>query len=258
MVLLLSESMLCAAPREQSAFAALKLIPASEGRRLARVFAFGAAPYPERWHFLVHAPEAATGLREYVVEGDEVAEPSDVSQYAQSLTKEDVIGRKAVKIDSDRIFETANRYALANGVQVASMNYTLHREGDAGLPVWRVDCLDADGSRAGSLVMTAGRGRVLSHEGFAIEPPSSTREKKVKSNDKEKLETEAQPQVAVNGNAEETGGPEDKPTESAGSSERSNETNSRQTARRPGAGERNAVRSVPRPVRRILRRVLPF
>ena len=39
------------------------------------------------------------------------------------------------------------------------------------MPLWNVTCLDEEGKELGHLVVSAGKGTVVSHEGFAAEPP---------------------------------------------------------------------------------------
>ena len=54
---------------------------------------------------------------------------------------------------------------------VAAMQYELKKEGAAAVPLWNVTCLDEAGKELGHLVVSAGKGTVVSHEGFAAEPP---------------------------------------------------------------------------------------
>jgi len=154
-----------------SALGALKLLPRGEAKRLARIEARDGTPVPERWYFIVHDPKAETGVHEYVVAGGEVVASRDVSQFAESLRAEDVIGSAGLKVNSDRAAQLAQQYALANNMSVATMQYALKKHGAAAAPLWNVTCLDEAGKELGQLVISAGRGTVVSHEGFAAEPP---------------------------------------------------------------------------------------
>lgn len=154
-----------------SALAALRLLPRGEARRLARIEARDGTPAPERWYFIVHDPKAETGVHEYVVAGGEIVASRDVSQFAESLRAEDVFGGDALKINSDRAAKLAQQYAFANNMSVATMQYELKKEGAAAVPLWNVTCLDEAGKQLGHLVVSAGKGTVVSHEGFAAEPP---------------------------------------------------------------------------------------
>ena len=154
-----------------SALGALKVLPRGEAKRLARVEARDGTPVPERWHFIVHDPKAETGVHEYVVAGGEIVASRDISQFVESLRPEDVFGGDALKINSDRAAKLAQQYAFANNMTVAAMQYELKREGAAAVPLWNVTCLDDAGKELGRLVISAGKGTVVSHEGFAAEPP---------------------------------------------------------------------------------------
>ena len=154
-----------------SALGALRLLPRGEAKRLARIEARDGTPVPERWYFIVHDPKAETGVHEYVVAGGEIVASRDVSQFAESLRPEDVFGGDALKINSDRAAKLAQQYAFANNMTVAAMQYELKKEGAAAVPLWHVTCLDDAGKELGHLVLSAGKGTVVSHEGFAAEPP---------------------------------------------------------------------------------------
>ena len=154
-----------------SALAALKLLPRGEAKRLARIEARDGTPVPERWYFIVHDPKSETGVHEYVVAGGEIVASRDVSQFAENLRVEDVVGGEALKVNSDRAAKLAQQYALANDVNVTAMQYELKKDGAAAAPLWRVTCLGEDGKELGRLVISAGKGTVVSHEGFAAEPP---------------------------------------------------------------------------------------
>ena len=154
-----------------SALAALKLLPRGEAKRLARIEARDGTPVPERWYFIVHDPKAESGVHEYVVAGGVIVASRDVSQFAENLRVEDVVGGDALKVNSDRAAKLAQQYALANDVNVTAMQYELKKDGAAAAPLWRVTCLGEDGKELGRLVISAGKGTVVSHEGFAAEPP---------------------------------------------------------------------------------------
>ena len=154
-----------------SALAALKLLPRGEAKRLARIEARDGTPVPERWYFIVHDPKSETGVHEYVVAGGEIVASRDVSQFAESLRVEDVVGGDALKINSDRAAKLAQQYALVNNMTVMSMQYQLKKEGAAAAPLWSVTCLGEDGKELGRLVVSAGKGTVVSHDGFTAEPP---------------------------------------------------------------------------------------
>lgn len=179
------------AAESTTALAALKLLPKAQAKNVARMEAREGTPAPERWHILVHDHEAENGLREYVVAAGEIVASRQVSQFAESLTPEDVIGAEAVKIDSDRAAKLAQQYALANGATVAAIGYELRKDGADAAPLWRVSCFDEAGAELGSISLTAGKGKVVAHDGFPIEPALPRTAKR------EPLKTQSAPQIAT-------------------------------------------------------------
>lgn len=155
-----------------TALQALKLLPKDAWPRLARVAGFEGNPAPERWHLLVHDTREEGGVHEYVVARGEVVASRGVSQFAEELKAEDVIGGDAVKIDSDRAAAIAQQYAQANNLTMATCNFELKKDGDGAVPVWRVSCVDAKGGEVGQIFITATKGTVVRHEGFTVEPPA--------------------------------------------------------------------------------------
>lgn len=153
-----------------SALGAIKLLPKGESKRIARIEAREGTPVPERWHILVHDPKDENGVHEYVVAGGEVVASRNLSQFAESLKADDVFGSSGLKIDSDKVATLAQQYALANSMNIAALNYALKKEGAAASPLWNVSCLDETGREIGRLVVSAGRGNVISHDGFTAEP----------------------------------------------------------------------------------------
>jgi len=159
---------------EPSAFGALKQLPSGESKKVARVEARDVTSRPNRWYILVYDPKDENGLHEYVVaQGVKVAS-RNISQFAETLTPADVIGGESLKCDSDKAIKIAKEYAEANGVSIASMNFELKRDSAGEPPAWNITCLDAEGKEIGHLHLTAAKGAVLSHEGFAAEPPPPT------------------------------------------------------------------------------------
>ena len=154
-----------------SALGALRLLPRGEAKRLALIEAREGTPVPLRWHFIVHDPKAETGVHEYVVAGGEIVASRDVSQFAENVRPEDVVGTDGLKVNSDRAAQIAQQYAFANNMTVATMHYELKKSGAAAAPLWKVTCLDEEGKEMGHLVISAGKGTVVARDGFPAEPP---------------------------------------------------------------------------------------
>ncbi len=157
------------APNTLTALQAVKLLPKDAWSRLARVEAFDGAPIPERWHILVHDTREENGLHEYVIANGEVVASRAVSQFAEDLKAEDIIGNDAVKVDSEHAANLAEAYAEANKKEFATYNYELKKD-EGATPVWKVTCVDAKGEEVGKISISASKGNVVKHEGFAVEP----------------------------------------------------------------------------------------
>jgi len=155
-----------------TALNAIKLLPKGESKRIARIEAREGSPAPERWYILVHNPSEETGLHEYVVAEGKLVASRSLSQFAESLKPEEVIGNEALHFDSDRAGKVARQYALANNVVPATYNYQLRKDEDDGTPVWNITCIDGAGKALGGVVVTADSPKynVLSHSGFTLEP----------------------------------------------------------------------------------------
>jgi hypothetical protein len=158
-----------AAEQKRTAFEAYALVPREVALRLARVAACEGTRQPERWHFIVHEPEAENGLREYVIADGRIAAMNGVSQFAGEVLPEDVLGLKSVLIDSSYVAQVVNRYAAVNRLSIASLNYDLHKE-PTGVAVWKVTCLDSANRPLGWLVIDAVNGKVAEESGFEITP----------------------------------------------------------------------------------------
>ena len=152
------------------ALEAVDQLPRGEYKKIARIEARDGTPVPERWHIIVHDPKDENGVREYVIAGGELVASRAVSQFVETVKPDEVVSSGAVKIDSDQVAKLAQAYAQANNVNIAALNYLLKKEGAEAVPLWNVSCLDETGKEIGKLVISAGKGTVVSHEGFTAEP----------------------------------------------------------------------------------------
>ncbi|MEO6741538.1 MAG: hypothetical protein ABIP20_14925 [Chthoniobacteraceae bacterium] len=154
-----------------SAFDALRLIPKEVAKRLVRIEAREGTPSPERWYLLVYEPAEERGLREYVVADGRLVTSRTLSQFAETMKPEDIVGADAVKVDSTQIAKLAAAFAEANGAKAGMLNYELARDSMWNVPVWKVTVLDAVGDQLGILAVTATKGAVVSADGFEKLPP---------------------------------------------------------------------------------------
>jgi hypothetical protein len=165
--------------RAGTAVDAIHLLPASQAKNLALIEGRDGAPDPERWYLLVLDPAAENGFRQFVVAGGELKGSSAISQFAENLKTQDVVGADAVKVDSDRLTLLARQFALANNATIGRINYEL-KKSDAGA-VWKLSFSDESGASTAELTVSAGKGDVLSHEGFAHVPARSDERKVAKA-----------------------------------------------------------------------------
>jgi len=181
----------------ETALDAIKELPKDEAGRIAKIEARGGTPEPDRWYILTQDPSAESGVHEFVVSNGEIVASRGVSQFADNLKTTDVLGEQPLKVDSDKAANVARAYAEANGAVVTSMNYELKKDGPDAAPAWTVSCLDDKGNRVGTVVVTAGKGNVVSHEGFALEPePEAEAGASPNRKSEPRFETYAKPEVA--------------------------------------------------------------
>jgi hypothetical protein len=157
-----------------TALAALKLLPKDAAKRLVRIEARDGAPWPERWYFLVHDAALPLGLREFAVADGAMKANRSLSQFADMLKAEDVIGADAVKIDSDAVSAIAARYTVANGMRMGALNYELGKYGEGSVPAWRIGVENPAGDPLGILIINARTGSVERHDGFDKKPLEAT------------------------------------------------------------------------------------
>lgn len=156
-----------------SAFTALQLLPPEQARNVAMIAGRDGTPEPDRWHFLVHDPKSESGLREVVVSGGRKTADRTISQFAESLSESDVIGPDALQVDSVQVAQLARDFGFANKAPVSAMHFELRKSGPQAVPLWTVTCLDASGTELGKVIVSAARGTVILHPGFAQAPPSN-------------------------------------------------------------------------------------
>ena len=161
-----------AAPQETdaSALGALKLLPKDTAPRLARIEGREGRPFPERWYILVHDAGQPRGLREFVVSQGKLVTGRTLSQFADSLSAEDVVGASTVKMNSDEAAGVAAQFAMHNAKQLATVNYELVKATAPPVPVWRLTCFGTSGELLGKIVLHASKGTLLSFDGFEKSP----------------------------------------------------------------------------------------
>jgi hypothetical protein len=154
-----------------TALNALRILLPEQARNVALIAAREGTPEPDRWHVIVYDPTSESGLREYVIEGGRRVASRPVSQFVEKLSAGDVVGPDAIKVDSDRVVKAALQFGVVNNKTIAALHFDLRRNPTDGTPVWTVICANLAGAEMGRLLISATRGDVLAHPGFAVEPP---------------------------------------------------------------------------------------
>jgi len=175
----------------ETALDAIRELPKDQALRIARIEARDGTPAPDRWYILTHDPAAESGVHEFVVSKGEVVASRGVSQFAESLTADEILAPSPLNIDSDTAAKLARAYAEANGAAITTINYELKKDAPDAAPAWTISCLDDKGNKVGVLVLTAGSGAILSHTGFAREPdPAATPKSREKTRDEPRAKPE--------------------------------------------------------------------
>jgi hypothetical protein len=186
----------------ESAIDAIKHLPAGEAARIARIEGRDGAPEPERWYILTQDPATDNGVHEFVVANGEIVASRSLSQFADSLKPDDILGAGPLTVDSTQAAKIAQDYAAINGIVISTISYDLRKEGAGAAPLWTISCLDDKGVREGAIIITAGKGSVVSHEGFALVPaPAATPGSVAKTSSQPRFDTYAKPEVATAANS---------------------------------------------------------
>jgi hypothetical protein len=172
----------------ETALSALKVLPKEAAANVVAIHAFEGKPLPERWHIMTYDEAAENGVHEYVVADGEIIASRSVSQFAEELKADDVVGGEAVKFDADKAAKLAEKYTQANKVKAAFYNYELKRDGPRAAPLWHIGCFDENGESLGTVVVSASKGTVVAHDGLPILPGSEKTETKLTSRDVRRAE----------------------------------------------------------------------
>jgi hypothetical protein len=159
-----------AAEPDTTALGALALLPKDAATRVARIEGPDGHPFPDRWYILVHDETAPRGLREFVFAEGKLVTNRSLSQFADSIAPEDVIGAAAIKVNNDKAAGIAAQFAMHNQQQLGGIRYELAKSDAFPVPVWRLDCSDAKGQLLGTIILHATKGSLLNFQGFEKSP----------------------------------------------------------------------------------------
>jgi hypothetical protein len=156
--------------RDPTVLGALSLLPKDAATRVARLEGPDGRPFPERWYVLIHDAAAPRGLREFVFADGKLVTSRALSQFADSISADDVVGAASIKINSDQAAGIAAQFAMHNGKQLGGVRYELAKAETSRSPVWHLSCSDANGQPLGMISLHATKGTLLSFQGFEKSP----------------------------------------------------------------------------------------
>jgi hypothetical protein len=166
-------SLLLAAPafaqENASAYEALRVIGTQLNRQLVdRVVSVNGVdgdPQPRTWKILVADKNAASGVREIVVEDNRVVSQRVPNRSVVGSTREATVDAAKLNLDSTGAYTVAAHTAETSHVTFSLTSYTL-RTDERGNPVWIVTLADRGNRPVGTIHIRASDGRVKRVEGM--------------------------------------------------------------------------------------------
>lgn len=160
---------LALAQENPSAYEALRVIGTQLNRQLVnRVISVNGTdgdPQPRTWKILVEDKNAASGVREIVVQDNRVASQRVPNKSVVGSTEGATINTSKLNLDSTGAYSVASHTAETSHVTFSLTNYTL-RTDDRGNPVWIVTLADRSNRPVGTIHIRASDGRVKRVEGM--------------------------------------------------------------------------------------------
>ncbi|MEP6699347.1 MAG: hypothetical protein ABJB09_06410 [Verrucomicrobiota bacterium] len=152
-----------------SAYEALRVVGTQLGRasmsHVISVSGLDGDPQPQSWKILLADAHGEGGLREFVVEGEQI-----VSQRTPNRSVTDPAGGAAIKtaqlnLDSTGAYAVASHTAETSHIVFTRVSYSL-RPDERGSPSWVVTLTDQSQRPLGSIHIRANDGRVARVEGM--------------------------------------------------------------------------------------------
>lgn len=122
-------------------------------------------PQPRSWKILIEDKNAASGVREYVIENNRIVSQRVPNRSVVGSTQGATIDTAKLNLDSTGAYSVAAHTADTSHVTFAFTNYTL-RTDDRGNPVWIVALADNRNRPVGTIHIRASDGRVKRVEGM--------------------------------------------------------------------------------------------
>lgn len=157
------------AQENPSAYEALRVIGTQLNRqmvnRIISVNGVDGDPQPRTWKILVEDRNANGGVREIVVEENQVVSQRVPNRSVVGSTQGATINTARLNLDSTGAYSVASHTAETSHVTFSSTSYTL-RTDDRGNPIWIVTLADRSNRPVGTIHIRASDGRVTRVEGM--------------------------------------------------------------------------------------------
>ena len=170
--LLLAALLLAGPVRAQenpSAYEALRVIGTQLNRqmvnRIISVNGVDGDPQPRTWKILVADRNANGGVREIVVEENQIVSQRVPNRSVVGSSEGATINTAKLNLDSTGAYSVASHTAHTSHVTFSSTSYTL-RTDDRGNPIWIVTLADRSNRPVGTIHIRANDGRVNRVEGM--------------------------------------------------------------------------------------------
>lgn len=157
------------AQENPSAYEALRVIGTQLNRqmvnRIVSVTGVDGDPQPRTWKILVEDRNANGGVREIVVEDNQIVSQRVPNRSVVGSTQGATINTARLNLDSTGAYSVASHTAETSHVTFSSTSYTL-RTDDRGNPIWIVTLADRSNRPVGTIHIRASDGRVSRVEGM--------------------------------------------------------------------------------------------
>ena len=157
------------AQENPSAYEALRVIGTQLNRqmvnRIISVSGVDGDPQPRTWKILVADRNANGGVREVVVEENQIVSQRVPNRSVVGSSEGATINTAKLNLDSTGAYSVASHTAHTSHVTFSSTSYTL-RTDDRGNPIWVVTLADRSNRPVGTIHIRASDGRVKRVEGM--------------------------------------------------------------------------------------------
>ena len=157
------------AQESPSAYEALRVIGTQLNRqmvnRVISVTGVDGDPQPRTWKILVADRNANGGVREIVIEDNQIVSQRIPNRSVVGSSEGATINTAKLNLDSTGAYSVASHTAHTSHVTFSTTSYTL-RTDDRGNPIWVVTLADRSNRPVGTIHIRASDGRVTRVEGM--------------------------------------------------------------------------------------------